>query len=201
LFELLLVLAILAVLVGLSWPQLMSNLKDRSVEGTAEQVRQLLDHARVRAIEEGRTLQVLFEASGRRFVMLPEDPFDPGEAEFQSATGAQDRPAFREPFRVYEIAEGCTFYVRQGIEQLHKERQVFVKLEDAWLAHLENGLSARDAVWTTPILYFPDGSATDGSAIVVDQDRRFIKLSVRGLTGTVFASPLPESELGSVASN
>ena len=40
------------------------------------------------------------------------------------------------------------------------------------------------ASWSRPILFFPDGSATDARIPIGDSDGRSLELRIRGLTGT-----------------
>lgn len=188
LLELLLVLGVVVVLAAMSWPRLTGIMKRQSVLGNAEQVRQLCDRARVRAVEEGRTLQLRYEPHGRHYVLLPHEPAEPGAQVLTPSSGTSPAAVPGAPYRVHQISEDCQFHVDSALvsgRKLEVER-----LADAWLVQLENGSAARDIAWSLPILFFPDGSATDGRLTVLDRDRRYINLSIRGLTGTVHVSPL-----------
>lgn len=188
LLELLLVLGVIVVLAAMSWPRLTGIMKRQSVLGNAEQVRQLCDRARVRAVEEGQTLQLRYEPHGRHYVLLPHEPVDPGAQPSASTSGISPGAVPAAPYRVHQISEDCQFHVDSALvsgQKLEVER-----LADPWLAQLENGAAARDIAWSLPILFFPDGSATDGQLTVLDRDRRYINLSIRGLTGTVQVSPI-----------
>lgn len=188
LLELLLVLGVVVVLAAMSWPRLTGIMRRQSVLGNAEQVRQLCDRARVRAVEEGQTLQLRYEPHGRHYVLLPHEPVDPGTQLPTPAAGTSPAAVPGEPYRVHQISEDCQFHVDSALvsgQKLEVER-----LADPWLAQLENGSAARDIAWSLPILFFPDGSATDGLLTVLDRDRRYINLSIRGLTGTVQVSPI-----------
>lgn len=185
-------LTILITLAALSWPGLMRTLKQQSVQGNAEQVRQILDRARVRAVEEGRILQLRYEPHGRHYVLLPLDPADESQTTANSplnkSTTFGAQAPLVEPFRVYELAEGCYFHVDSSL--LSGEQVVAERLGEAWMPHLENSAGVQDIAWSASILYYPDGSATDGSLVVMDQDNQYLKLHVRGLTGAVWSEPL-----------
>ncbi|WP_175517436.1 prepilin-type N-terminal cleavage/methylation domain-containing protein [Planctomicrobium piriforme] len=186
LLELLLVLAILGIMATLSWPRLLTTLKQQTLQGNVEQVRQVLDHARVRAVEEGRTLQLRFEPHGRRYVVLPQEPADQTAAASTTTTFSKAGPRV-EPFRIYQLAEDCHFHVDNAL--LSGQTTVSERLGDPWTSQIENAMGAQDVSWSAPILYYPDGSATDGKLVVMDRSRRYIKLNVRGLTGAVYAAP------------
>jgi len=192
LLELLLALAVLVTLATLSWPSLMGTLKQQTVQGNAEQVRQVLDRARVRAVEEGQTLQFRFEPQGKRYVLLPWEPLDESGTNTSASTSGSSSTTSSsvriDPYRVYQLAEGCYFHVDSTL--LSGEKQVSEQLGESWIGHLENGTGLQDVSWSAPILYYADGSATDGSTVVMDKDERYVKLNVRGLTAAVWSEPV-----------
>jgi hypothetical protein len=139
-------------------------------------------------------LQLRYEPHGRHYVLLPWDPVDPNQGSDPSTTSvAENSPSSApvvktDPYRAFALSEDCHFHV-DGLLVSGKPT-VAERLADPWIAHLENGLIAKDLAWSEPILYYPDGSATDGTLVVMDARRRYIKLHVRGLTGAVTSAPL-----------
>lgn len=186
--EVLLVLTIIVAIAALSWPQMSRFLQRESVMANAEQVRQLLDHARVQAVEDGVTYQFRYEPNGQKFVLLPYEllttPASPTTANTQTETAVDVTQAI-----VYELSEDCYFYTPTV---LSGEATAMERLSDPWLKLIQNGSSHRDVSWAAPILYSPDGAATDGAVTVADEDRRYISLSVRGLTGAVVTSRIDQ---------
>lgn len=178
-------------MVSLAAPGLLRQLKNQTVQGNAEQVRQILDRARVQAIEEGRTIQVRYEPHGQKYVILPLDQFDPNQSTGGGVNlreGAAASSSQFTPYRVYNLEEACHFHVDSSL--VSGQSLVTERLGEPWLWHLENGLGADQVGWSRPILFYPDGSATDGTIVVMDRDNRYIKLHVRGLTGAVWQEPL-----------
>lgn len=198
LLEVILAMAIIVALAGLSWPQLSHILRRESLTANVEQVRRLLDRARVRAVEEGVIYQFRYEPHGRRFVLLPYELLATSPAEQAGNSFAPATPGFsnplgrgrhtgaeRPPIQVQELTEVCSFYVPTTLsgEPLSMER-----LADPYLQMVVNGPSYRDVTWGPPVLFYPDGSASEGAVSVADKDRRYVTLSIRGLTGTVITS-------------
>ena len=191
LLELILVLVVLAVMAGMAWPQMTSFLRRESVLGNVEQVRQVLDGARVKAVNDGITYQFRFEPNGRKYVLLPQDVISNDDTSYTSSSSSgstSDLPGGIERPIVHELSEDCYFYVDNT--SLSQERMIQERLGDPWLEMVSDGMLHRDVSWSPPILYAADGSASDGSVTVVDDDRRVITLSVRGLTGAVVTSRL-----------
>lgn len=194
LLELLIALSVLLVLTTLAAPGMLGQLKKQTVMGNAEQVRQILDRARVLAVEGGRTIQVRYEPHGRKYVVLPLDQFDPNDPQVTGATtsggslNAAPTPVKATPYRLHELEEACKFHVDSSL--VSGQSLVTERLGEPWMGHLENGMGADTVGWSRPILFYPDGSATDGTLVVMDQDHRYIKLHVRGLTGAVWLEPL-----------
>lgn len=189
------VLSVIAVIAGLSLPRLTGLLKHQTLTASAEQVRQLLDRARIDAVEHGIILQVRYEPEGQKYVMLPFEAFqEPQEKQNQGvvstsftersgirSTGIDRRPTYQ----VRALSELCHFHTDRIVAG---DMTGYSRLGEQWLGHLEDGLAARDTVWSSPILYYPDGSATNGVITVMDQERRYIQIHVRGLTGAVSAT-------------
>lgn len=186
--EVLLVLTIIAAVAALSWPKMSRFLQRESVMANAEQVRQLLDHARVQAVEDGVTYQFRYEPNGQKFVLLPYELLTTSAS--QTAADVQtDTASNLTQAIVYELSEDCYFYTPTV---LSGEAIIMERLSDPWLELIQDGTLHRDVSWSSPILYSPDGAATDGAVTVADVDRRYISLSVRGLTGAVVTSRIDQ---------
>ena len=199
--ELMLVLAVIVALAGLSWPRLSSVLQRESVMGNVEQVRQVLDHARVQAVEDQLTYQFRYEPNGRKYLLMPNELLmssqqQPGSGGTQQTSLLDDVPQAI----IHELSEDCHFYVPNTLNA--NEPLVTERLPEPWLVMVQNGSQVRDVSWGPPILYSPDGSATDGSVTVVDKNQRYMTLSVRGLTGAVVTSRIDQlPELFGASSN
>lgn len=197
LLEMLLVLAVLAAAVAVSWPNMLGLIQHHTLASNVEEVRACLDRARVAAIEEGRTMQVRFEIAGRRYVFLPEAAFT---GSMNVTLDENKRNATRrEPFRVSTLPEGLNFYINPNDPVAATPAQV-QQLTDPWLQYLQNPQEAGGVAWTPPILFFPDGTATDGKTILVNKAEQAVQVWVRGLTGAVAQSKMRSvQELNSVS--
>lgn len=197
--ELILVLTIIVALAGLSWPRVSGFLKREGVMTDVETVRQILDRARVEAIEDGMIYQFRYEPNGKKFVLLP--------YELQSVSNQDEKSTSIESVYsndikeaiVYELSEKCSFY---NPTALTGEPIAVERLAEPWLELLQNGTQHRDTSWAAPILYSPDGSATDDVVVIADEDKRYISLTIRGLTGAVTTSRIAQlPELFGASSN
>lgn len=186
LLELLMVLGVIVAVVAMSWPNMIGLLRHHNLAKNAEQVRLIMDEARVVAIEEGRTMQVRFEISGPRYVFLPETPFD--GAITPSSDPSKVQGLRRNPFHVYKLTEKCNFLVNPNDPAMANIQAE--QLTEQWVNWLDNPLEAGGAAWTTPVRFFPDGTATDSKMIVVDGEQQAVEIWVRGLTGSVVQSKL-----------
>jgi type II secretory pathway pseudopilin PulG len=73
LFEMLIVLALLATAMAVSWPAVQRLASRQNLAQAAETARIRLLSARIHAIEQGLPYQFRFEPDGSRFVILPGD--------------------------------------------------------------------------------------------------------------------------------
>lgn len=199
LYEVLLVLAILVLIAASSWPVLSWWFRDAALKQAAADVRVVLDETRMHAIDNAIHYEFRFEPGGRRFVSLPgEIPLDaaaaasggttPGMSSTFAGAGASGpagtaSAAGASPTVAYlygQLPEGLTFPTTQplGTTAVPLNPMMYGSLPEA------NDIAA--AKWSAPILYCPDGTAADANlAIVTDDDHHAIRLTLRGLTGTV----------------
>jgi Tfp pilus assembly protein FimT len=172
LLEMLLVVAVLMATIGICWPLMQRAYNDLKVRDSAESVRLRLAATRLHAIDAGLTYQFRYEANGRRYVAVP---FEPP----QSTGGSTDALA-RE---MGELPDGLTF------ESEGRDSQV-ESLDESLLAGLPDASRLADAGWGPPIMFYSDGSASDTKFRIFDENRQFIEISLRELTGFVTVSPV-----------
>lgn len=180
LVELLLALAVLTVLAGVTLPSALRLYADTQIHEVAEQVRSQLAGTRVRAIEGGLAYQFRFEPNGRWYVSVPFEREFEGSNTNASGTGGTagvgtfTRFAGKLPSGMHFTA-CCTGADSKGAQL---DSSVFGDLPDA-----DEELAGVD--WSPAILFYADGSAVDGAFEVADTRGMAIRLSVRGLTGGV----------------
>jgi prepilin-type N-terminal cleavage/methylation domain-containing protein len=171
--EILLVLTLLAVIAGLSWPSVLRFRNEQAIKDAAERVRSELDRTRFRAIDSGIAYQFRYETGGRRFIAIP------AEREALTAPTAviATQPAATLNAYAGEIAEGLTF------EPLADAPRVGEIIEGDWLTGMAESAELQQARWSPAILYRADGTGTNAEFRVIDEERRFIEFKVRELTG------------------
>lgn len=178
----LLVVAILMAMLGISWPLMQRAYSDLKVREAAENVRLKLASARIRAIDAGLTYQFRYEPNGRRFLLVPFEhaPLAPGQSRGNSGASEADAAL---PHETGEISDGLTFESEGG-------DSVVQSIDESLLAGLPNANRLADAGWSAPILFYSDGTATETKFHVIDEKRQFIEISLRELTGFVSVSPV-----------
>jgi len=154
LMEVLLVLALMLVLGSLAASRLGGLLERHQLRDVAESVRQQLTQGRLRAAETGLIYEFSAENGGVNYSLAPLDSVDSSESSVGQVAG-QLPPSVR--FEQVEIP-GLT------------NPTVAV------------GRATSGVTWCTPILFFPDGTSSGGVVDLVDDDNRFSRLAVRGLT-------------------
>lgn len=173
LFEMLVVLALIAVAMAVTWPALqrMSN-RQQLIQG-AELARIRLLAARVHSVDHGVPYQFRFEPGGQRYCVLHGDelgetPLAVGGGTVKLPISAGKLPG-KAKFNRLEI--GTT-----GGGMIPETR--FSPLPDAHdLAIVE---------WSPPIVFQPDGSSLDQMITLTEPDSGItIELMLRGLTGGV----------------
>lgn len=166
--EMLLVLAIIVMVVGMSLPALEDAYKTREIENAGEFVRQKLAEGRTRAIETGLVYQFRYEPGKSRFVILPE------------LDG------------IAESTDGSKYYRFSGelLESIHFREELDSvgsgeNLDAEWFEGLPDAHELSQTIWSEPVEFHFEGNAEDSYVFIMDDEKRSIKLSIRGLTGMV----------------
>jgi prepilin-type N-terminal cleavage/methylation domain-containing protein len=190
LLEVLLVLSVLAVIIGISWPSVVRYMRDEAIREAAQSVQTAAAGSRIKAIDTGLTYQFRYEPGGQRFAVIPFDP--PQNIDSTTAATAANPTQSIYPVLSGQIAESCWFespdeglVMSAPVERL--PRDVFANLPDAY--ELES------TAWGPPVLFYPDGTAIDAIFRIIDDGNRSIQVSVRGLTGTVSTGRLERERI------
>lgn len=179
--EVLLVLALLAVLAGIAWPSVLRFSNEQAMKDAAEFVRAELDRTRFRAIDAGLVYQFRYEPNGRHFVAVPAER---DTAPLQVGSIGQTQPTL--PVISGRISDGLTFRPLPGSPSVGQ------LLSADWLAGVPDGSSLQQIQWSSPIFFRPDGTGTTAAFRITDTNQRYVELSVRELTGMTTAGPLRE---------
>ncbi|NUQ64424.1 MAG: hypothetical protein HUU20_18310 [Pirellulales bacterium] len=169
----LLVLALLVVLAAVTWPALEPSLASVELRKSAERIRVEWNQARVDALSTGRTVLFRYEPDANRYSLeyQPEPAFLPGSTgggddSARTAAEAQTREAVlpeRISFAQGEISDGAM---------------------DA--AALPGAMAGGE--WSEPIVFYPDGSASNARLTLENERGQSIEVTLRGLTGVVSVS-------------
>lgn len=182
LLEMLLALAILGILAGVTIPSALRMYADGQLNDAGEMVRHQLSLARGRAIETGERFQFRFEPDGRRCVVVPWEADLANDPE-RTSGGAKAAVLVSSA----TLPEGINF-VSTGPSAGGSA------LNDQLLAGLPNASDLAGVAWSAPILFAGDGSAIDATWMVSDGRGQGLRVEVRGLTGVATVSTIQPFE-------
>jgi prepilin-type N-terminal cleavage/methylation domain-containing protein len=174
LFELMVVLAIMLLLAGFAAPEFMENVRIGRVIEAAEDARSVVASARLYAIEYGVDYHVRYEVGGNAAVAMPAEP-----GPQLSNNYSEDPTDNRKRLKAVILNEDLKFNALDG-EAVGGE-----SLDAADFQSLEEAGDFAQRTWSAPITFRPDGSASDATFRVMDEQGRQSEISVRGLTGAV----------------
>ena len=188
LFEMLLVLALLAAVAALAWPAAQRAVGTQRLQQAAEDARVQLFRARLNAIDTSLTWQVLYEPGGQTFLVAPYETT--GQAA-GPATGQSPMPQSAMPQPAAgRLPEGIVFRPSETAPL----DAAPPRLAPETLAGLETGFSLSQVMWGAPILFYADGSADEALLEIADEKSRFVEIRIRGLTGAVSIGPVRQEE-------
>ena len=189
LLELTLALAVLAVVIGLTWPALLRFVGEQDLKENVGQVRAQLSATRMLAIEEGITYQFRFEPQKQRYIVLPyERPLGQPGAD---ATGSATAAIGRQGVQSFELGEDLRFLSEPPGSPT---AVVAERLTEDWLRLFGGDAQLAQASWSPAILFLPDGTAHNAMLVVADKAGRYQRVDVRGLTGAVYVGPVERED-------
>ncbi|MDP1796500.1 MAG: prepilin-type N-terminal cleavage/methylation domain-containing protein [Planctomycetaceae bacterium] len=185
LLEVLLALAVISVLAGVTIPSALRMYADSKLTDAAEKVRAMVGETRLHAINMGERFQFRYEKHGRHYVQIPVEVPIPVDTS-NTTVVAPPRP----PSRLGILPEGLHFttenerLIQPGSEPISQplNPDLFNDLPKS------KDLAALD--WSPAIIFAEDGSANDASWIVVDTRKQAVPVEVRGLTGAATIAPM-----------
>lgn len=199
LVEMMLVLAVLAIMAAITWPGLQRAWVDHKVDEATEMVRTHLARTRNYAIDSVLIYEFRYEPGGNRFVVVPHEPveilseqtnIDPqGQVSLGSSAdqlvrvGGTLRAGVQFAVAVNDDAENL------GIPVITPPP---VPLADWQIQGLPNADELSGVAWSEPMLFYPDGSAQQSILRLEDEYGQSVEISVRGLTGVVSAQRIRE---------
>jgi type II secretory pathway pseudopilin PulG len=181
--EMVLVLAMIAVVAAMTWPPLVQFVSRNELEGATVGVRHEIQGARIKAIERAITYQFRYEPGGHFYAVLPYDPPELASTPVQGATsgpgGSKVKPP---PAKLSKLPATCKFVLKPG--------QTTERIPQKQLSLLTSNEPLAGVSWSVPILFFVDGSADNATLFVQDLKQEHQKLTLRGMTGGVDIGPV-----------
>lgn len=187
LMELLLAMTVLLAVAGIVWPVMQGQHARYLLKNDVEDVRRVLAGTRIRAIDFGLIYQFLYEPGGRNFLVVPYEGLETEGAQVDSGSA----PLYR--FSGI-ISENAYFEYTDDPSLATDEDSLVGSISEDFLSGLSNSLELSTVSWSSPILFYPDGSAMSGAFEVRDDKRQIVRISVRELTGAVKVDSLRYQE-------
>ena len=195
LLEMMLVLGLLVVIAALAMPSATQPLESYRLRKSGDLIRAEWARGRAKAMETGRTYVFRYEPEASGYHI---EPWYSDEDYLESSTmtgmGGVGTPAVAPmpqlfaqsaPTTMKHLPEEIVFVASQTTQDARE--QLAVQGTDA--------LQNQDASMSSPIFFYPDGTSSTANLVVKNARGRYIKLSVRGLTGVVYVSDSLSGEL------
>ncbi len=195
LVEVLLVLSLMVVFGALAWPALRYPLANQRLRAAAEQIRVEWTRARLAAIKAQTPYVFRFVPGESRYTVEPWGSSVLAAAPIQGGwdvTLSQGRAWDTEialATAEKTLPEGVVFVGGTSERDTRAEAVV-----EEMTGLLGPGVFA----WSDPIIFFPDGTATDAEVILENNQGRQITVWLRGLTGVVHVGNITRSETSSI---
>ncbi len=186
LFEILIVLTLIGVLIGISWPAVLQYSSEQQLLRAAENVRSAAASARIKAIDSGTEYQFRFEPGGQRYIVIPGSPPDNiGGNAMQPGLVAGETGTV--PVLSGKLPEDCWF---TSPDQQIGQPAAAEQLSPDWFTFLPESFELAGTSWSAPVRFYADGSAEDAWFFIDDDRQHRVDVAVRALTGTATTGQL-----------
>lgn len=189
LLELLLVLGIIVLMVGLAWPALRGSMAKNRLRDSAQQLRVELARTRLMAMENGVPLEFRYRSGEGRFRIAVSAAPSPQE----TASAAQGLgPLHRaRGFGAAGVGSAAAGIASQMIESQLPEGVIFAAAAplgegapiDFDLDDDDDERMLQSEGWSAPIVFLPDGTASNATLALRDGQGAQVVVQVRGVTG------------------
>jgi prepilin-type N-terminal cleavage/methylation domain-containing protein len=161
LMEVLLVLALMAVIAAMAWPALRNPFARHRLHAAADQVRSEWFQARVEAMRSGHVYAFRYQVGGDRF-----------------HTSSEEAPS---PSDDKTLPDGVKFLADEARNDDLSALPPDIEPES--LDDLADG-------WSDPIFFYPDGTTSDVRLVLAGDQGRAVCVMLRGITGTASVADL-----------
>ncbi len=182
LLEMMIVLVILVVAAAVAMPAVQGSLRSQRLKSAADTLRIEWSRAHVKAMKTGRIQVFRYEMGGSQFSIQPwiaaDEATETGPDSLPTGNGSA--PGIENPlddFETKSLSDGITF---AGGDAKFETRAY--EVED----FLQQSTAGEGVQWSRPVLFYPDGSASDAFVIVADDKQTAYRIQLRGLTGTSY---------------
>ena len=174
LIELIIVLAIMALVFGLAAPRIAKDMAVLRLRTTAKQVAASLRWARSQALSTGRTYNAIFDCNGQRVII-------------SDYAGSLDTDIMK---LVQTAGDGEKQKEQENIAAAMPKKilKIFELPEDIFISRIE----IADVLDANPgeqsiyqLTFFPDGTTMGGEITIADEQKRSFIIAVDFLTGIV----------------
>lgn len=190
LMELLLVLVLLVIAGSLAVPAITNGFGGVKLKRAGDKVISRWAEARAQAVETGVPYQFRFTPNTNKYRVEPLT-----EVLQSDGSGAPTSPAPDSTVAVQPETDATQRSLNESntIESELPEPILFVGGQTAdYDATTDErrvaDLQATGSTWSTPIVFYPDGSASTATVILQNDVPQYLRLTIRGLTGVARAS-------------
>jgi prepilin-type N-terminal cleavage/methylation domain-containing protein len=181
LVEIILVLSLLVVIAAVSLPFMNTSISRAHLHGASDILRDALSRGRLTAMQTGEIQAFRVEPKGARFQLVALEKLSLPESSQPAPDNSDGEHS------VHDI-------LRLAPPRL-PDQVIFAAADVAASNHAEAIYgTSKDASWSAPILFYPDGTTSDATILLQNDLGQTIRVTLRGLTGIVSSS-----EVGSEA--
>jgi len=193
LIEMLIVLAVMAGTIGLSWPAVRKSLAKSRLRHAARQVQTELNKLRSQAMRSGKPLMLRYQEQGNLFQVTTAHPpaaWNAPQPQPDTRQSPSRPPARAVEHRSVKLPDGIRFQPARHANQPSLEIELTHEATAQPIATMEHSsdrppLAEATQRWSRPIVCYPDGRTSDAHIVLAGQHGFVMEVTLRGLTGII----------------
>src|SRR4029079_17864040 len=167
LFEVILVLVLLVVIGALTVPVLTGSFSRGQIRNASSVVVATWTEARLKAMDSGQPYLFRCQLKGAEFQVLSLAEFAEGSAPPPSPPEEDDNVRLR--LSKKRLPSGVSF----ATAEFAPSQQLIAQV------------GSTEGDWSSPIVFQPDGTCSDATVLLVNESKKTVRVTLRGITGAV----------------
>lgn len=176
--EMVVVMSVIVGMASMSWPTIRNSLSKSQLQSAAKQVSADLSKARLTAIQTGVPQEFRFQVDQNAYEIAPRMRVTAHAAAAGVESATEDSEDSEDAIQ-HQLADGLKFIIAKPEEEAAPQETI---------------LASADATWSEPIIFYPNGRASQAAFELEGDQGMRVEIKLNSMTGTPKLGSLQKPE-------